>query len=73
MIARAPFHLAEKARDDLTAAGASVRFVTYAGGHGWRGAIYPRMKDAFAFLLEGAGREEQWPSPPTEPNPDPAR
>lgn len=68
-----PFHLAEKARDNLTAAGASVQFVTYPGGHGWRGAIYPRMKEAFAFLLEGAGREEHSPSPPAGPNPDPAR
>ncbi len=51
-----PPDLAEKARDDLTAAGAKVRFVTYAGGHGWRGALYPRMKAAFAFLLDRAGR-----------------
>lgn len=47
-----PFRLAEQARDALTEVGAIVHFETTAGGHGWRGAIYPRMRKAFEFLLK---------------------
>jgi predicted esterase len=68
-----PLHLAQQARDDLTAAGAKVHFVTYAGGHGWRGAMYPRMKAAFAFLLDSTGPADPEPNQPDEPSPDPAR
>ncbi len=65
-----PFRLAEQARDQLTAAGAAVQFETYPGGHGWRGAIYPRMRQALDFLLRV---EPPSTSQESEPSSEPTR
>ncbi|MCC6907481.1 MAG: hypothetical protein IT430_06035 [Phycisphaerales bacterium] len=67
---RCPFRLAGQARDALTAAGAVVKFETFSGGHGWRGAIYPRMKAAFEFLLEKPAAPDQ-PEPAEAPDAHP--
>ncbi|MEM8783056.1 MAG: hypothetical protein AAGE65_09405 [Planctomycetota bacterium] len=45
-----PIRMAEAARDELSKAGASVDYVTYAGGHGWHGAIWDRLSAGFAWL-----------------------
>jgi len=29
-----------------------VRLVTYEGGHGWHGAIYPRVREGLSWLVE---------------------
>jgi predicted esterase len=39
------FEQAEKARDALVAAGARVHLQSYAGGHGWRGPVWPMMRE----------------------------
>lgn len=49
-----PFRMAEEARDALKKAGASVEFVTYEGGHGWKGAMWDRMKKGIAHLEKNA-------------------
>jgi predicted esterase len=50
-----PFRMAEAARDALKKAGADVEFVTYEGGHGWKGAIWDRLKQGIAHLEKVAG------------------
>lgn len=49
-----PFRMAEEARDSLAKAGAVVEFVTYEGGHGWKGALWDRMKKGIAHLEKHA-------------------
>jgi len=49
-----PFADAEKAEKALKEAKAHVKLVTYEGGHGWKGAMWKRMKDGLAFLAENA-------------------
>jgi len=44
------FEQAEKARDALAAAGARVHLQSYAGGHGWRGPVWPMMREGFRWL-----------------------
>jgi len=44
------FKYAEEARDALRKAGAEVEFSTYEGGHGWTGAVYPRLRKGFDWL-----------------------
>jgi len=50
------FKLAEEARDALKKAGAEVEFVTYEGGHGWKGDIWGRMKKGIAHLTKHAAK-----------------
>lgn len=50
------FELAELARDELRKAGATVEFVTYAGGHGWHDDPFARMRKGFAWLDEHHGK-----------------
>jgi predicted esterase len=47
------FDQAEKARDALVAAGARVHLQSYAGGHGWRGPVWPMMREGFRWLEGG--------------------
>jgi len=47
------FEQAEKARDALAAAGARVHLQSYAGGHGWRGPVWPMMREGFRWLEGG--------------------
>ena len=44
------FEQAEKARDALAAAGARVHLQSYAGGHGWRGPVWPMMREGIKWL-----------------------
>ncbi len=50
------FEQAEKARDALVAAGARVHLQSYAGGHGWRGPVWPMMREGIKWL-EGSGNQ----------------
>ena len=45
-----PFAMAEDAAKDWKAAGGLVNFTPHNGGHGFRGAVYPRMKAAIERL-----------------------
>lgn len=45
-----PIKMAENARDTLKAAGATVEYATYEGGHGWHGDIFGYFRAAAAFL-----------------------
>jgi hypothetical protein len=49
-----PLRMAQEAARLLTAEGAKVKFHEYAGGHGWRGNIYPRIAAAIRWLEESA-------------------
>jgi predicted esterase len=49
-----PLRMAEDAVRLLTAEGAKVKFNQYAGGHGWRGNVYPRIAAAIRWLEENA-------------------
>jgi predicted esterase len=49
-----PFRMAEEARDALKKAGGVVEFVTYDGGHGWKGAMWDRLKKGVAHLEKNA-------------------
>ena len=51
-----PFRMAEEARDELKKAGAKVEFVTYEGGHGWKGPIWERLKKGREHLEKNAGK-----------------
>ena len=44
------FEQAEKAHDVLVAAGARVHLQSYAGGHGWRGPVWPMMREGVKWL-----------------------
>ena len=45
-----PFRLAKAAEQSLRQHGASVRFNTYQGGHGWRGDLYGRIRNGIEWL-----------------------
>jgi predicted peptidase len=49
-----PIKLAERARDELTKAGADVEYETYEGGHGWHGDVYGEIKAGVEWLASGA-------------------
>jgi len=49
-----PLRMAQEAVRLLTAEGAKVRFNEYTGGHGWRGAVYPRISAAIRWLEQNA-------------------
>lgn len=52
------FSYAKQAEQDLTKAGATVRLVTYRGGHGWRGDLYGRVRGGIAWLAEQVQGEQ---------------
>jgi hypothetical protein len=69
-----PFRMAEEAVRVLTAAGAKVQLNQYAGGHGWRGDVYPRITAAIQWLEKNAQaravvEEKKSPSPAPERTP----
>ena len=45
-----PFRFAEEARDTLRKHGASVKMVTYKGGHGWHGDAFGRIRGGIEWL-----------------------
>jgi predicted esterase len=45
-----PYRMAEQAKNRLAENGAKVRLETYAGGHGWRGAVYPDIRNGIEWL-----------------------
>ena len=45
-----PFRMAKAAEQSLEKHGASVRFNTYEGGHGWRGDVYGRIRSGIEWL-----------------------
>jgi predicted esterase len=53
-----PYDHALTAQRELHDAGARVRLVTYEGGHGWHGPIYPRVSAGLAWLVQQAGGQK---------------
>ena len=51
-----PIRMARQARDELTAKGARVELVEYAGGHGWHGDVYGLQRAGFAWLQAAQGK-----------------
>jgi predicted esterase len=49
-----PFRMAKDAEKQLTSHGAKVRFLEYAGGHGWRGGLYDHIRDGIDWLDKNA-------------------
>src|SRR5262249_44148805 len=45
-----PYRMAAQAENDLTKAGAKVKLVEYAGGHGWRGPLYDDIREGIQWL-----------------------
>lgn len=45
-----PFRMAEQAAKDLEQNGATVKLLTYKGGHGWRGALYDHIREGVQWL-----------------------
>lgn len=45
-----PFRMAEQGLKELKAKGANVTLITYEGGHGWRGDVYGRIRNAIQWL-----------------------
>lgn len=60
-----PFRMAEQAAKDLEKLQATVKFATYAGGHGWRGNLYQDITAGLEWLeaseAGGATSEESTP------------
>jgi len=46
------FSHAQRAQQELIKAGATVRLMTYPGGHGWRGDIWNRVRSGMTWLVE---------------------
>jgi len=47
-----PYAMAEQAKTMLAAHGAKTEFATYTGGHGFHGAVFPRIKRAIQWMEE---------------------
>jgi len=45
-----PMPMAEDAKERLTRAGAAVKLVTYAGGHGWHGDVFGDLRKGLNWL-----------------------
>jgi predicted esterase len=45
-----PFRMAEQAAEDLKKSGATVKLMTYEGGHGWRGNLYDDIREGMEWL-----------------------
>jgi predicted esterase len=48
------YHYAKQAKRELSEAGATVRLVTYKGGHGWHGRVYDRVREGLSWLVRQA-------------------
>jgi RNA polymerase sigma factor (sigma-70 family) len=53
-----PLTIAERARDELSRAGASVTLQTYEGGHGWRGDVHGEIRRGIGWLEQRAPKIE---------------
>ncbi|MGQ0613881.1 MAG: alpha/beta hydrolase [Planctomycetaceae bacterium] len=51
-----PFSMAQDAEKRLAKKGAKVKLVTYAGGHGWQGDLYGRLRQGWSWLTEHRSR-----------------
>ncbi len=58
-----PMHMAEEAEKMLAKKKAKVTLVTYDGGHGWRGPIWPNMKKGIAWLENHHSKAAKHPKP----------
>jgi predicted esterase len=47
--------MAQQAAKDLQKSGATVKLVTYEGGHGWRAGRYDRIRKGIHWLEEHHG------------------
>lgn len=47
-----PYLMAQRGHEELKREGARTTLVNYEGGHGWRGNVYLKMKDAFKWLQQ---------------------
>ena len=45
-----PFRMAEQAKSELTKNKATVKLVTYDGGHGWRAGLYDEIRNGITWL-----------------------
>ena len=54
--------MAEQARDELEKRGATIKLVTYEGGHGWHGKRYARIQEGIAWLEEAVAPEPAQPA-----------
>jgi predicted esterase len=45
-----PFRMAEQAAKNLEQNGATVKLLTYKGGHGWRGPLYDHIREGVQWL-----------------------
>jgi len=53
-----PYRMAADAKERLTAAGADVALVDYAGGHGWHGPVQENLKRGIAWLRRPSSAEK---------------
>lgn len=59
-----PYWMAVSARDKLRQHGATVKFVDYAGGHGWRGDVFGNIRAGRVWLEEQSRQStEKTPRP----------
>ncbi len=49
-----PYRMAAQAEKDLGNAGAAVKLVEYAGGHGWRGPLYDDIREGIEWLQKNS-------------------
>ncbi|MHC4601520.1 MAG: alpha/beta hydrolase, partial [Planctomycetota bacterium] len=54
-----PIRLAELAERLLKENGASVKLMTYAGGHGWRGPLFAHLREGIEWIDERAVEEKK--------------
>ena len=59
-----PFGHARQAERELREAGATVRLVTYSGGHGWHGDMYSRVRRGVDWLVKQMQRADTDPEVP---------
>ena len=45
-----PFAMAQQANKELERSGATVKLLTYEGGHGWRGGLYDHIREGVQWL-----------------------
>lgn len=51
--------MAEQAVKDLEKNGATVKLVSYDGGHGWRGALYDDIREGIEWLEENHAKRDK--------------
>ncbi len=51
-----PYPMAQDAEKRLSKKGAKVKLVPYAGGHGWHGDLYGRLRQGWSWLEENRSR-----------------